>query len=122
MESLRQAAAFTLLAAAAALAAPPSRAAEAPAPAAHAGWIARSNANADYAVGVLARFQPEGAGQLGVTSVDKEIRDLTPGYRERAREASEQAIGELEKRTSAEKDPLVRQDLEIMIEGFRDNL
>jgi len=124
MKSSRKAIAFPLFAVAAALAAPPPAAATtAPPPAAdRPAWIARSNANAEYAVGVLARFQPEGAGQLGVTTVDKEIFDLTAGYRERAREANEQVIAELGKRLAAETDPLVRQDLEIMIEAFRDNV
>jgi len=117
MKRVRQSVAGLILA----VAAGPALAAQATAPAVPA-WVARSNSNADYAVAVLARFRPEGAGQLGVTTVDKEILDLTAGYRERAREAGEQVIGELGKRLSAESDPLVRQDLEIMIEAFRDNV
>jgi uncharacterized protein (DUF885 family) len=96
-------------------AAPPSR------PAAPPAWVARSNAHADFAVTLLARFQPEGAGQLGVTSVDDQILDLTPGYRERARKANDDAIAELRKRMADETDPRVRQDLEIMVEAFEDN-
>ena len=95
--------------------------AAAPAPPVTRPWVARSNANADYAVGVLARFQPEGAGQLGVTSVDSQVLDLTAGYRERARKANGEVIAELGRRLAAENDPLVRQDLEIMAEAFRDN-
>jgi len=96
-------------------AAPPSRPAPPPA------WVARSNAHADFAVTLVARFQPEGAGQLGVTSVDDQILDLTPGYRERARKANDDAIAELRKRMADETDPRVRQDLEIMVEAFEDN-
>ena len=95
--------------------------AAAPAPPVTRPWVARSNANADYAVGVLARFQPEGAGQLGVTSVDSQVLDLTAGYRERARKANGEVIAELGRRLASENDPLVRQDLEIMAEAFRDN-
>ena len=90
-------------------------------PAAAPAWVARSNVNADYALGALARFRPEGAARLGVTSVDAEISDLTPGYRERARKANDDVIAELRKRLAAEKDPPVRQDLEIMIEAFQNN-
>ena len=85
-------------------------------------WVARSNANAEYALSRLARFRPEEAGRLGVTSVDTEIRDLTPGYRERARQANAEVIAELRKRLAAETDPPVRQDLEIMIEAFQNNV
>ena len=70
----------------------------------------------------MARFTPEFAGFVGVEGLDREVLDLKPGLDERQEQASRQAVTELEARLAAEKDPRVRQDLEIMIANGRDNL
>lgn len=112
--SLRSLAAAALLVAALpAAAAPP-----APAPA----WVQRSDENAQVLLEVLARFGPEGAGQLGIPGLDEQILDLSPGFEERAAEATRKATGELRKRLAAEKDPAVRQDLQILIGAAEDNV
>lgn len=85
-------------------------------------WVARSDENAQVLLEVMARFGPEGAGQLGIPGLDEEIFDLKPGFQERARAATRQALAELEKRLQAEKDPAVRQDLEILIDTVKDNM
>lgn len=78
-------------------------------------WVARSNENAQILLAVTARFYPEGAGQLGVPGLDERVIDLKPGTNERERAATREALAELQKRLTAERDPLIRQDLEILI-------
>ena len=85
------------------------------APAAAETWVERSDANAQILIDVLARQSPEGAGQLGVPGLDEEIFDLKPGFVERSREEIKKAADTLRQRLAAEKDPKVRQDLEILI-------
>ena len=85
-------------------------------------WVARSDEHAKVPLGVMARFTPEFAGFVGVEGLDREVLDLKPGLDERQEQASRQAVAELEARLAAEKDPRVRQDLEIMIANGRDSL
>src|SRR5258708_36551293 len=84
-------------------------------------WVARSNENAQILLDPIARFAPEAAGSLGVNGLDEQILDLKPGLRERALKAFDEAIHTLEGRLAAEKDPLVRQDLEILLASARQN-
>ena len=106
------------LAAALVLAALPAAAAPAPAPA----WVQRSDENTQVLLEVLARFGPEGAGQLGVPGLDEQILDLSPGFPERSKAAAREAAGELRRRLATEKDPAVRQDLQILINAAEDNI
>ncbi|MBI2682607.1 MAG: DUF885 domain-containing protein [Acidobacteriales bacterium] len=85
-------------------------------------WIERSNRNAKVVLDALARFNPEGAAQIGAEGYDEQIIDLAPGYLDRTRKANEQVLADLQKRLAAEKDPRVQQDLEIMIKSTRDTL
>jgi hypothetical protein len=82
----------------------------------------RSDEHAKVPLAVMGRFTPEFAGFVGVEGLDREVLDLQPGLDERQAQATREAIAELERRLEAEKDPRVRQDLEIMIESSRDNL
>ena len=82
-------------------------------------WIERSNQHAQLLLGVLAEFQPETASFFGVAGRDEAITDLTPGYRERQREATRKAQAELEKRLAVEKDELVAEDLEILVKAAK---
>jgi len=85
-------------------------------------WVARSNENAQVLIKVLARFEPEAASQVGAEGYDEQIVDMKPGVNERSRQATRAAIDELKRRLAQEKDPLVRQDLEIMIKAAYDNI
>ena len=111
---------------AAAPASPPAKPAAGSAPAQPAAappaWVQRSNANASIVLGVIAKFSPEMAGMFGVPGLDKEILDLKPGFEERSRQASLGSVATLEQKLAAEKDPAVRQDLEIMIASVRQRL
>jgi uncharacterized protein (DUF885 family) len=92
---------------------------QASAPPADRGWIERSNQNAQLLLQIQARFQPEFAARQGVPGLDDRISDFTPGHQQRQREATQQVQTELEKRLAAEKDPLVTQDLQILIDATR---
>ncbi|HYU15317.1 MAG TPA: DUF885 domain-containing protein [Candidatus Acidoferrum sp.] len=82
-------------------------------------WIERSNQNAQLLLQTLAEFQPESAARLGISGLDDRIADFTPGHLQRQREATRKVQAELEKRLAAEKDPLVAQDLQILIDAAR---
>ncbi len=84
-------------------------------------WISHSNANAQVLLSVLAKFQPEAAASFGVTGIDREISDRTPGSRARYIAAIAAAETELKGRLAKEKDPLVKQDLEILIQSARND-
>lgn len=85
-------------------------------------WIARSNENAQVLVNDLAKASPEFASRMGVPGYDDKIADLTPGVEERTRLALTASRDELAKRLMVETDPLVRQDLEILIESASNQL
>jgi hypothetical protein len=93
-------------------------------PAAQSGrdWVARSNEHTRVVLQEQARLAPEGAAQVGVSGVDDQITDLSAGYSTRVRDSLTRMEQELQRRAGAEKDPLVRQDLEILIEGTRQSL
>jgi hypothetical protein len=85
-------------------------------------WVARSNAHTRVVLEAQARLAPEGAAQVGVSGVDDQITDLSPGYTLRIRESLTKTQEELQRRLKAEKDPLVRQDLEILFDAIRQQL
>ncbi len=80
-------------------------------------WVQRSNQNAMLLLRTVARFDPESSAELGVENIDDQISDLSHGFRERRREAVFQVETELKRRLVSEKDPLVAQDLEILIKS-----
>jgi hypothetical protein len=85
-------------------------------------WVQRSDENTQILLEVLARFSPEGAGELGISGLDEEIVDWKPGFRERETAAARKAGEELRRRLAAEKDPAVRQDLQILIAAVDDSI
>ena len=84
------------------------------APAAQPQWIVRSNLAAQLLLDVYARFYPERAGEIGVQGVDTRVVDLGPAQSERVQAAFRSTAALLEARIPQEKDPRVRQDLEIL--------
>jgi hypothetical protein len=85
-------------------------------------WVARSNENTRIALEAESKFNPEGAARQGVAGLDAEIRDLKPGISERQRAAAVDVVKQLEQRRDKEKDPLVRQDLEILIKAENNSI
>ena len=85
-------------------------------------WIARSNDHAQILLDVLAKNSPEGAGRLGVAGYDDQIADFTAGASQRARDRFATARAELARRLVVEADPLVRQDLAILLKSADDRI
>lgn len=78
-------------------------------------WVARSNQNAQLLIDILARYAPEQAGSFGVRGLDDQVSSVSPDQAERYRRDVAVARIELQKRLAVEQDPLVKQDLEILI-------
>jgi Bacterial protein of unknown function (DUF885) len=78
-------------------------------------WVEKSNQNSQLLVAIMARYSPEDAGSLGVPGLDEQVSSSAPDLPERLRKDLTAARDELEKRLAAEKNPLVRQDIEILI-------
>jgi uncharacterized protein (DUF885 family) len=113
-------AAFVLSAPAAFAAPPPSakpdlRPDKAPAP--PPAWVVQSNRHAQVLLKTLAEFNPEFASRFGLPGYDDKVIDMKPGVEQRTLAALTQARATLHKDLATEKDPNVRQDLEIMIKA-----
>jgi len=85
-------------------------------------WVEKSNAHAKVLLDVQVRFSPESATQIGVEGYDDQVADLNPRIYERSQDAYKGALKDLERRLDKEQDPIVRQDLEILIQAARDQL
>src|SRR5215813_1802572 len=92
------------------------------APAAQRNWIKRSNEYAQVLLKIQAKYGPEFAGQAGVQGLDEQITQFPPSRREQQKADGRAAISELQKALAAENDPLVKQDLEIMIKAAQQGL
>jgi hypothetical protein len=85
-------------------------------------WVTRSNEHAQVLLDVIARFSPEGASAIGMEGYDEQVHDLLPKHVEREQAALKGASNELKKRLAKEQDPLVREDLEILIKEANKNI
>jgi len=80
-------------------------------------WVTQSNAYAQILLKAQAEFSPETMSFFGVPGYDDRVTDLNPNYAERFRAANAQAKTELQAKLATERDPNVRQDLQIMIDA-----
>jgi uncharacterized protein (DUF885 family) len=78
-------------------------------------WVQKSNRNAQLLIDIEARYSPEGAARMGVSGLDDKVTVLAADRNARRRQDYRDAKKQLETRMAAETDPLVRQDLEILI-------
>ena len=85
-------------------------------------WIEESNRHSGLVLDLLARYNPETAAGLGVDGYDEMILDLGDDLYERSKADTEELLVELRKRHRAEKHPLVRQDLSLLVKAVEDNL
>lgn len=92
------------------------------APTAAPAWIERSNEIAYDILKSRARFAPEFASQSGVEGFDAEIYDLRENLHERELANFNANLGMLNDLLAKEKDPRVKQDIEIMLKDTRDNI
>jgi hypothetical protein len=75
----------------------------------------RSDANAQILLDITARFSPEGASRIGIESADERTSDPRQDARDREAAALRDAKSKLEALKASETDPLVAQDLAILI-------
>lgn len=85
-------------------------------------WIQQSNQHAQVLLDVLARFSPEGAGQVGVSGLDREISSLSADSIRQQQLATKDALTKLEGLLQLEQNPLVRQDLGILVRSAKSDL
>jgi hypothetical protein len=85
-------------------------------------WVAESNKITQIVLEAQARFNPEGAAQLGVDGLDDQVLDLKPQLFERTMAVGNDLVTDLHKRLDQTTDPLVRQDVEILIKSTQDFL
>src|SRR5262245_38383089 len=85
-------------------------------------WIQRSHEYAQALIKVRAKYEPEFAGRFGVEGLDEQVSQFPSDRRTRQRGDSESALAQLQKAMATEKDPQVRQDLEIMIRAAQQAL
>ncbi len=78
-------------------------------------WVAASNKNAQLLIDIQSKYEPENAASNGVMGLDDRVSTPAEGLQERRRADLRAARAELQARLAREKDPLVRQDLEILI-------
>ncbi len=78
-------------------------------------WVQESNRNTQLLLDILKEFNPETAAYYGISGVDEQIIDLTPGYRNRQIEAYTGVRTKLEKRQTEATIPEVKQDIQILI-------
>lgn len=96
---------------------PVAMAAEAAAPQA---WVQESNRHAQILLDIMVKYSPEGASFFGVEGHDDAIVDLKPGYSERQQADLQAAQSRLAALRTTVSDPLVRQDVDILIKAAED--
>ncbi|MEN5209562.1 DUF885 domain-containing protein [Stenotrophomonas terrae] len=117
-----------VLAVALALAAPLPLTATAAAPAttkttpAAPAWVARSNELAQILLQAQAPFQPEMTSFFGVPGYDDKVVDMGADTAARYRAAMNKARDQLREKLQVERDPNLRQDLQIMIAAAERNI
>ena len=94
----------------------PAAAQEAPA------WIDRSNAYTLQLLEMEAQFQPEGASQTGLEQYDGLAMDIGPNLSERYIAASRARLAEFEAAQARESDPLLKHDLQILIDSLKQGI
>jgi uncharacterized protein (DUF885 family) len=83
-------------------------------------WIARSNDDAQVLLKARAKYGPEEAARQGIGGWDEEVTTLPSNRRARIKADTRAAQRELARRLAAEKDPVVAQDLTILIKAAQD--
>ena len=83
-------------------------------------WVAESNKITQIVLEAQARFNPEGSAQLGVEGLDDQVLDLKPQLYERTMGVANDLVTDLRKRLEQTSDPLVKQDIEILIKSTQD--
>jgi hypothetical protein len=80
-------------------------------------WVTRSNLNTRILIDIDAKYSPENAAEAGVQGLDDQITVLSADRHQKVRADLVTARDMLQINLKAEKDPLVRQDLEILVQS-----
>ena len=78
-------------------------------------WVVRSNANAQLLLDAGAKYSPESSAASGMKGFDDKISPVEADTDEHQRADTRAVRTEFQARLAREKDPLVKQDLEILI-------
>ncbi len=78
-------------------------------------WVARSNQNAQLLIDLDFKYSPESASSEGIAKFDEQISAISADLPARERADLRRVKAEFERRRAHERDPLVKQDLEILI-------
>jgi uncharacterized protein (DUF885 family) len=94
--------------------------------AAHAGetpdWVQKSNEAAKPLLEYITKYTPESGSSIGIDQADEDVVDLKPNAYERSTEDGEKIVRQLQATESAESDPKVRLDMEILITALKNGL
>jgi hypothetical protein len=82
-------------------------------------WIEASNAYTAQLLEMEAQFQPEGASQTGLEQYDGLAMDIGPNLNERYVAAAHAQLARFEAAQARESDPLLKQDLHILIDSLQ---
>ena len=85
-------------------------------------WVEESNEHAQVFIDVLGEFQPEVLSYFGIEGFDDQVTDFGPDNPTRFRNALSIARDELQRRHDREENPLVREDLAIMIRSANETI
>ncbi len=85
-------------------------------------WIDTSNGYSKLLLDVQARYGPEGAAQLGTPGLDEKVSAPTEANRQASLKELAQVREKLQAGLASEKDPLVLQDLKILVMAVDRNL
>jgi hypothetical protein len=78
-------------------------------------WVLKSNESAQILIKLGAKYGPEGASAQGVPGLDDQASTISTAKTAELRADYVKARAEMQARLDAEKDPLVRQDLQILV-------
>jgi len=85
-------------------------------------WVQRSNQDSAILLKVLAKYAPEAASRFGVEGHDTDVTTIPLDINARTIADLNTAIQQLEAKLATEKDPAVRQDLQILINSAKLNI
>jgi hypothetical protein len=78
-------------------------------------WVLKSNESAQILIKLGAKYGPEGASAQGVPGLDDQVSTISTAKTAELRADYVKARAEMQARLDAGKDPLVRQDLQILV-------
>ena len=85
-------------------------------------WVQTSNKIAMKVLELQVKYAPEFAAAQGIEGHDDEVFDLKPNLNQRQNADARAMIEWLQSELEKQEDPLVRQDIEIMIQAQKDNI